>query len=234
MDRRLEQLYNLIPVNGRGVIDVGTDHGQIPISLARSQYTGNIYASDIVTGPLNIAREAARATKTEGRIHFMLCDGLELCPAESVDTIIIAGMGGDTICGILDRVDWIFSGQYKLILQPMTRAEVLRYWLVHNEFLIDKEAVIVDDSHVYQIFTASNGKSPKYSDAEYLVGRCSIPRLGDAIGHVISHQLLMIQKKLSGIQKAGRDDSSEYAFFASIAYELTEMNTIFGDKNGKR
>lgn len=228
MDRRLEQIYSLIPGDGRGVIDVGTDHGQIPIRLARSHYSGNIYASDIVSGPLNTAREAARGTQTEGNIHFLLCDGLELCPAEAVDTIIIAGMGGDTICGILDRVDWIFSGDYQLILQPMTRPEVLRFWLVHNEFLIDQEAVIVDDSHVYQIICAVRGNSPRYTDAEYLVGRCSVPRLGDGIKSVISQQLQMVQKKLSGIQSAGKEGSSEYAFFSGIASELSEMKSLYG------
>ena len=226
MDRRLEQIYDLIPESGRGVIDVGTDHGLIPIRLARSHYRGNIFASDIVSGPLKTAQDAARANLLDKRIHFLLCDGLESCPAEAVDTIVIAGMGGDTICGILDRADWIFAGDYYLILQPMTRPEVLRYWLVHNEFLIDKEAVIADDSnHTYQIFSALHGKSPRYQDVEYLVGKATLPRLGDGIRPVIVQQLEMIQKKLSGFQKAGKTNCPEYNFYSGIERELTLMNS---------
>ena len=125
MNKRLDLLYEMIPSDGLGVIDVGTDHGQIPIRLANSGYSGNIFATDIAEGPLNAARSAAHAAGVENKIRFLLCDGLDLCPPEDVSDILIAGMGGDTICGILDRAEWIFSGQYRLILQPMTRPEVL-------------------------------------------------------------------------------------------------------------
>ena len=194
MNKRLEQIYKMIPESGRGVIDVGTDHGLIPIRLALSHYNGRIYASDIVPGPLNSAREAAKSAQIEDRVCFLLCDGLDLCPPEDVDTIIIAGMGGDTICGILDRTDWVFTDRYQLILQPMTRPEVLRYWLIHNEFRIDAEAVVVDDAHIYQLFSASLGKSPQYTDADYMIGLCSANRQGDNIHHVIRQELHMTQK----------------------------------------
>ena len=228
MNRRLEQLYELIPVQGRGVIDVGTDHGLIPIKLASSQYSGNIYASDIVPDPLNKARVAAKHSVPEDRINFLLCDGLELCPPEEVDTILIAGLGGDTICGILDRAEWIFTGEYKMVLQPMTRPEVLRYWLIHNEFFIDQEAVIKDDSHVYQIFTACLGKSQQYTDAEYLIGKFSKSRLGDGISPVIDHELEMIHRKLNGYQAAGKTDHSKILFYSEILSELNAMKSILG------
>ena len=60
MNKRLDQLYQMIPKDGIGIIDIGTDHGSIPIQLAASGYAGTIYASDIVPSPLNAAREAAR------------------------------------------------------------------------------------------------------------------------------------------------------------------------------
>ena len=61
MNKRLDLLYEMIPSDGLGVIDVGTDHGQIPIRLANSGYTGYIFASDVAEGPLNTARSAAHA-----------------------------------------------------------------------------------------------------------------------------------------------------------------------------
>ena len=43
MNKRLEEIYALIG-EGRGLVDVGTDHGYIPAALAKSGYSGNIIA----------------------------------------------------------------------------------------------------------------------------------------------------------------------------------------------
>ena len=53
------------------MIDVGTDHGMIPIRLAQSDYTGNIFASDIVSGPLNVAMKLhVHARRSTGSVFF--------------------------------------------------------------------------------------------------------------------------------------------------------------------
>ena len=225
MNKRLDLLYEMIPSDGLGVIDVGTDHGQIPIRLAKSGYSGNILASDVAEGPLNTARSAAHAAGVENKIRFLHCDGLDLCSPEDISDILIAGMGGDTICGILDRAEWIFSGQYRLILQPMTRPEVLRYWLIHNEFSINLEAVVREEQHVYQLFRAEMGPNKHMSDAEYLIGSSAVKRAGDDVHFVIDQQLRMIEKKLSGHEGKSATASSEYAFFLNIKRELEEMRS---------
>ena len=225
MNKRLDLLYEMIPSDGLGVIDVGTDHGQIPIRLANSGYSGYIFATDIAEGPLNAACSAAHAAGVENKIRFLLCDGLDLCPPEDVSDILIAGMGGDTICGILDRAEWIFSGQYRLILQPMTRPEVLRYWLIHNDFSINLEAVSREEQHVYQLFRAEMGPRKRMSDAEYLTGSSVVRRTGDDVHFVIDQQLRMIEKKLSGHEEKRATASSEYAFYLNIKRELEEMRS---------
>ena len=230
MNKRLDLLYEMIPDNGRGVIDVGTDHGQIPIRLAVSGYKGHILASDVAEGPLKTARAAAHAAGVEKHIHFLLCDGLDLCPQEEVSDILIAGMGGDTICGILNRAEWLSSGRYRLILQPMTKPEVVRYWLIHNEFSIDLEAVAREDQHVYQMFRAVPGHSKSMSDAEYLIGSGSVPRRGDKICFVIDQQLRTITKKLNGYPTQKAAESPEYAFYLNMKRELEVMKASIHSK----
>ena len=133
MNKRMHAIVKYIEP-GRGLIDVGTDHGYLPAWMASHGYHGNIIAADINAAPLQKARENAEKAGVTDRITFQLCDGLEQCKPESVDTIIIAGMGGDMICRILDLAEWCMDRRYKLILQPMTKSEVLRYWLTNNEF----------------------------------------------------------------------------------------------------
>lgn len=222
MNRRLDMLYQLLPKTGCGFIDVGTDHAQIPIRMAKDAYEGRIYASDLAEAPIQTARIAACEHGVQDQIRFLCCDGLTLCPPESVDTILIAGMGGDTICGILDRTEWLFSGDYLLVLQPMTHAEVLRYWLVHNEFAIFCEAVIEDTGHVYQMFCARLGKSGRYSDAEYLTGKRDIVHLGDDRMRLLRWERDRLQKKIEGMKKAGQKDSPAFRFYENILLEMEE------------
>lgn len=170
MDKRLLTIVQHTE-NGKGVCDVGTDHGFIPIYLAKNGYPGNLIATDINYAPLMAGMENAKEAGFADRIEFLLCDGLEKCPQERIDTVIIAGMGGDTICGILDRADWLSNHPFKLILQPMTKAEILRYWLINNGFEIKTEELSKDMGNFYQIFTAMSGTAAKYSDAELFTGK---------------------------------------------------------------
>ena len=93
MNKRLEEIYALIG-EGRGLVDVGTDHGYIPAALAKSGYSGKIIASDINPGPLQAARRSAESAGVADKIDFLLCDGLDGCDPSAIDTIVIAGMGG--------------------------------------------------------------------------------------------------------------------------------------------
>ena len=129
MNNRLKLIASHID-DGIGFVDVGTDHGYLPIEMCLNGYCGNIFASDINEDPLDKARVNAREACVYDKMEFLLCDGLDPSLQNKVDTIVIAGMGGDTICSILDKAEWCMDRRYKLILQPMTKAEVLRYWLV--------------------------------------------------------------------------------------------------------
>jgi len=179
MNRRLNAIAALVS-DGKGLVDVGTDHGQLPVQLALRGYPGALFASDIREGPLAAARRSAQEEDLTERIRFLLCDGLALCPPEEIDTIVIAGMGGDMIVKILDEAEWCMDGRYRLILQPMTKAEVLRYWLVYNEFAIESETVVEDGGTLYQILCARFGGVTKLTDAELFAGKralCLTPEL---------------------------------------------------------
>ncbi len=170
MNKRMHAIVKYIEP-GRGMIDVGTDHGYLPAWMATHGYRGNIIASDINGAPLQKARETAEKAGVAGRITFQLCDGLNQCRPDSVDTIIIAGMGGDMICRILDMAEWCMDRRYKLILQPMTKSEVLRYWLIYNEFEILTEDLVPEGGKLYQLIVARFGGSTRLNDGELFLGK---------------------------------------------------------------
>lgn len=222
MNKRLKAILAHIH-EGKGIIDVGTDHGYIPAALIESGYSGNIIASDINAGPLETARRTAANCGGLERIEFILCDGLEKCDRTRIDTIIIAGMGGDTICGILDRAEWCISPGYTLILQPMTKAEVLRFWLINNGFEIIADEYVLD-GNVYQIIVAQVGPFIRYTDAELFLGKyetvCSDELFPDRLEALIKR----FEYTVRGMgNSASERDICRAEFEKGILNELYEM-----------
>lgn len=223
MNERLRCILSHIPA-GIGLIDVGTDHGYLPVALAENGYAGRLFASDLRPGPLSAAKKIAGAAGVADRIGFQLCDGLADCDPGAVDTIVIAGMGGDTICGILDRAEWCTDARYTLILQPMTRAEVLRYWLTYNEFAILQEDLVKDRGIVYPVMIARFGGKTCLTDAELFTGARSLLEGHPLFGEYLEHQKTRFQKILDGLDAASNgEDSVRRPLIATVLSQLEEM-----------
>lgn len=133
LTKRLAALASLIKP-GASVADIGTDHGLITAHLAQRGDMARIIASDIKPGPLGSARENAQIHGVEGHIEFVLAPGLEGISPHSVDTIVIAGMGGETILNILAGAQWTRKRSVQLLLQPQSKLGVLCSWLQDNGY----------------------------------------------------------------------------------------------------
>ena len=223
MKKRLECIAQKIP-DGVGLIDVGTDHGYLPAALAQRGYRGNLFASEIGEAPLLMAKHHAEAAGVYERIRFLCCDGLDLCPPEEVDCIVIAGMGGDTISGILDRAEFCMDPRYTLILQPMTRAEVLRYWLAYNEFSIFEEDLVEDGCILYSVLCARFGGTTKLNDAELFTGSHQLLGSHPLFLSLWEIQNRRFQKLLKALKQSGAgDEDGRLALCETICRQLEEM-----------
>ena len=123
---RLRLLAEMTPPGGR-LADIGTDHGYLPVWLLQEGRIPSAIASDVGAEPLEHARRTAEEYETQG-LDFRLCDGLSGIEPEETDTVVIAGMGGETIRDILRAAPWAADGHHTLLLQPMTKVELLRGW----------------------------------------------------------------------------------------------------------
>lgn len=222
MNKRLEAIAELVR-DGRGLIDVGTDHGYLPVRLAQRAYAGFLCASDINPGPLDAARRTAREALLKDRIRFLLCDGLDDCPKERIDTIVIAGMGGDLICRILDRAEWCLDGAYSLILQPMTKAEVLRYWLVNNGFRLEEERLVRDGGRIYQIVCARFSANMPLSDAELFAGAFENIRDEALCREWLDALIRRFEKELQGLLSSAHPEEGREAICRGVLAGLIEM-----------
>ena len=223
MSKRLDKIASFVE-NGIGVADVGTDHGYIPEMLCRRGYAGNIIGTDINEGPLNKARRSLAEAGFEDKVTLKLCDGLKGVEPDSVNTIIIAGMGGDTITGILDRAEWCAREDVRLILQPVTKPEILRYWLINNEFAITDEVMVKENGTVYQIICAKPGLSEKYSDAELFTGKLERISNDELFAENIALHIKRFKSAVSSLEKTER--SGLEAWLGMLRNILSELEEI--------
>ena len=97
--------------------DVGTDHGYIPVYMLENDLCERAYASDIREQPLSRAAEIILESGLSDKAETFLSNGILDIP-EDYDTLVIAGMGGETIVSILEAKRPPENA--KLVLQPMT------------------------------------------------------------------------------------------------------------------
>lgn len=152
LDRRLAAVASLVRP-GKCVADVGTDHGYLVCNLVGNGICPSAIASDCREKPLDKAREAVYAYGLKDRVTFLLCDGLLGYFPGSAQDIVIAGMGGETIWEILSACPWIRDPAVHLVLQPMTKQDVLRAALCEHGFAIECERAVAEGNFVYTVLS---------------------------------------------------------------------------------
>jgi tRNA (adenine22-N1)-methyltransferase len=135
-------------------LDVGCDHGAIPIYLAERGAARAVFASDIRPGPLGAARRNAEKRGVADKLGFYLADGVPPDVAALVDTIIISGMGGETIAGILERARKTLEPGVFFILQPQTKLDALLSFLSRESFRDTTLSEVCEGRRKYEIITA--------------------------------------------------------------------------------
>lgn len=226
MSNRLDCIYSLISKDSQGIADIGTDHGFIPLRLVSDGFKKTVVASDLREEPLNKAISAAEKKGVKDRISFVLTDGLNGIDRFDIDTIIIAGMGGETITGILDRDYWCASVKYTLILQPMTQAHILRFWLINNDFKIMEEHLRKDDNKIYSILKVSYGISPSYTDAELYTGRFDMIANSALFREYIDHMIHKFTVRVDGQNNSSKVENDK-TINQNILCQLKEMRERF-------
>ena len=164
-------------VQGNVICDVGTDHALLPVYLVQNQIAEKAFACDVREGPLRSAEGNIKKNNLSDKIYMILSDGLQSVPPEGITDIIIAGMGGETIIHILETCPFSLE-KINLILQPMTKAELLRQWLFENGFAVQKEICIPDKNFLYAVMQGQFTGEKRIPDAgEIYFGKMDLQTL---------------------------------------------------------
>lgn len=213
LDNRLKMCAAMI--SGDGIVcDVGTDHALLAAYLITTGKCEKVIASDINEGPLESARKTVEKYGISEKVDLVLSDGLKNVNGVGVTDIVIAGMGGETIAKILGECEFELDG-IRLILQPMTKAEVLRKWLTDYGFKIVSENGVSEGEKLYTVITATAMPGcESLTEFEALRGLFSDDdEIGRKIRQKESERLLKVSESL---KKAGKEnDAVHYAAMAN-------------------
>ncbi len=152
----------MVPAGAR-VADVGTDHGLVPIALVdrgRARRCVAIDVDETVLGPL---RARLARDPVDRPIEVRAGDGLATVTGDDrIDAVVLAGLGADTVIGILERAGPAAPGGPRVIVQPQTGPDRLRAWLhAHGHALVD-ERIVEERGKPYLVLAAEPGVETGY------------------------------------------------------------------------
>lgn len=150
LSNRLKTISNLIN-NVKSIVDVGTDHGYIPIYLVGNNILDYAVASDINKGPVEKAKNNVKDYNLGNKISCRLGGGLTTVKPKEVDAAIIAGMGGNLIRDIIEESKGVFKTLNYAVLQPVQNPEVLREYIYKSGYTILDEVIVKDEEKYYEI-----------------------------------------------------------------------------------
>lgn len=172
LDERLAAVASFVRIDSR-ICDIGTDHALLPCFLC-SIGARCVIASDVNEKPLESARANVEKYGFADRITLVRSDGLKDIPP--CDDVIIAGMGGELIAQIVSGCTFT-TPDTRFILQPMTKAEILRRYLYSAGFEISAEKGAQVSGKAYTVMLARyTGEKRDIDDAFAYFGKCTDPR----------------------------------------------------------
>lgn len=158
LKKRLLTIASL--VSTKSVVDVGCDHGYLDIYLTKK----NIHCTATDISEKSLKKAIDNFKKYNLKIDTVLTDGLNNVSIKKEDTIIISGMGCDTIIKILNK-----KMNNDLIISSNNNTEKLRRYIVNLGYIIAVEKFVLENNKGYVIIKFVKGNK-KYTDLDYIIG----------------------------------------------------------------
>ena len=220
LDPRLEAAFRLYPPCDMGA-DIGCDHGRLPLHLLLKNRCANMILTDISPSALSKGQALISRYQLNHRAQCLVGDGLAPLP-QKVDAISILGMGGHTICQILQSHPEKLQGA-ALILSAHTQGDQMRSILPTLGYAIEKEEAVQAAGRYYVLIKALPGRVT-YSQKQLLLGPRLLENKTPATLAYWQWQHSVFSKALKGSQQGSPANENEEllakAYLAFLEEEL--------------
>lgn len=209
--KRIDTLCSLL-TKSTTFADVGCDHGYCSEYVLKNQLCEKVYFSDVSKGSLAKAQALLAPYVDDGRAIAVLGDGFYGVP-NTVEQVLIAGMGGSEIVWILSHEKYGFMPK-RFVFQPMHDSEKLRRYLLENGGYIERDFTF-QDTKFYDVIVGGKAdevhKTPAYSDAEYEFGRENLIVLPEAFVKRTKKQIANVEKylRIPSLQETSKTELAE-------------------------
>lgn len=193
LSKRLASIASNIDKEDK-VVDIGCDHGYLSIYLKAVNGNKVVIATDINENALNMAKK--NINKNSILIETRLGNGLDVIKHNEVDTIIISGMGGNTILNILKKNKLKYIK--KIVIQSNTDIPLIRKYINKLGYTIKNEQLIIDKNIYYIIITFTKGKH-KYTKKELYFGPILLKENNDLFNEKKAIELNKLEEILKKI-----------------------------------
>lgn len=146
---------------GANVIDVGADHGLLEKYLLDHHMVNSILAIENKVGPFEILKNSLNGYN----VKLSLSDGIEKID-DSIDTVVIAGLGGNLIVDILNAHDDKLYNVKQIVVDAHRDVELVRREITKLGYYIEKEKIVYENNIYYFIISFLKGNKP-LKDIEY-------------------------------------------------------------------
>lgn len=167
LSKRLRTIHDLVPKCVPA--DIGSDHGKLMIALLKSGTIEKGYAIENKEGPYERLKNNLLEAGVIDKIIPLFSDGLDDLPPV-VDTLIIAGMGGMSILGILNKNVSKLDCIQTIIVDAHSSVPIVRKELCHLGFAIADEKIIKENDIYYEIIKFIKAESAIINDEDLEFG----------------------------------------------------------------
>lgn len=192
---------------GNKLVDVGCDHGYLPVYLLLNKKIPGAVAADVRKGPLSRAEEHISQYGLEAYIETRLSDGLSAIAPGEGDTLVIAGMGGPLMERILTEGKAVRETFQEMILQPQSDIPHFRHFIREEGWEIVKEEMILEDGKFYPIMKVLPVKKEnmeKWTKEEEMFGKHLLAGKHPVLKQYLERELRIrneILERLSNVSK---------------------------------
>lgn len=189
---RLSAIAEMV-TEGNRLVDVGCDHGYLPVYLVLNKKIPGAIAMDVRKGPLSRAQENIAQYGLEKYIETRLSDGLAALKPGEGDTLVIAGMGGPLMERILKDGEPQWESFSELVLQPQSDIPRFRRFIRRQGWEIVEEDIVLEDGKFYPMMRAvrQEGRLESFTAEEDTFGKLLLEKC-----HPVLEKYLVREKRI--------------------------------------
>lgn len=201
LSERLNAVKQYVPY-GSVVADIGADRGELSFALLQEEIAPKVILADISPRSLERAKTLFAEKPEAERAEFRVGNGLQVLAPNEADVAVFAGMGGPTICGILENSPEVVSSLKGMILQAMGNSDKVRRTLFSMGFALAGETFLEEEGQYYTILYAVPGKQ-EADEVEIFAGPLLLKEKNATLIRYFDEEKMKAQRLLDRLEAKG-------------------------------